>query len=99
MNRAVRRQQVKEKPGKSSGQSRAIPHTGTSGGTAPRAAPFWRPRILTEVISELRKVIWPARQEVVNLTIVIVIVTLIIGALLGGIDQAFGWAVDHYLLR
>jgi len=101
MNRALRRQQVKDKPGRTGTQARAIPRTGSSrptGGAAARGNPFWRPRILSEVISELRKVIWPDRETVMHLTIVIVIVTIVIGAVLGGIDFAFGWLIDNYLL-
>jgi preprotein translocase SecE subunit len=100
MNRALRRQQVKDKPGNA--PSRAMPRTGAPRPTAREAVrggnPFWRPRFLMDVISELRKVVWPKREDVINLTIVIVIVTIAVGAVLGGIDFLFGWLVDEYLL-
>jgi preprotein translocase subunit SecE len=73
----------------------------TASGAAARGAgrgAFWRPRIVTDVISELRKVVWPTREEVVYLTIVVVVVTLILGAVLGAIDIAFGWLIDRTLL-
>jgi preprotein translocase subunit SecE len=103
-NRAVRRQQTKEpKPDKSARASarRAMPSTGPATRTAQpagRGVLGWRPRFLMDVISELRKVIWPKREDVVHLTFVIVIVTLMIGAVLGMIDISFGWLIDHTLL-
>jgi len=44
-------------------------------------------------------VVWPERGDVVHLTIVVVIVTLLIGALLGAIDIGFGWIIDEVLLN
>jgi len=100
MNRALRRQQVKDKPGNA--PARAMPRTGAprpAAREAPRGGnPIWKPRFLMDIISELRKVVWPKREDVVNLTIVIVIVTILVGALLGGIDFLFGWLVDEYLI-
>ena len=43
-------------------------------------------RYLNETIGELRKVNWPTRKEATNLTIVVVIVTLTMSALLGFLD-------------
>ena len=51
-----------------------------------------------DVISELRKVVWPKREDVMHLTFVIVIVTLMIGAVLGLVDIGFSWLVDKTLL-
>ncbi len=59
----------------------------------------WRPRFVLDIVSELRKVTWPTRQDTVHLTVVVVVVTLAIGALLGAIDIGFGWLIDHTLLR
>ncbi len=103
-NRAVRRQQAKEpKSDKSARASarKAMPSTGPSPRTAQPARGGvlgWRPRFLMDIISELRKVIWPKREDVYHLTVVIVIVTLIIGAILGAIDISFGWIIDKTLL-
>jgi preprotein translocase SecE subunit len=52
-----------------------------------------------DIISELRKVVWPSRSDVWHLTIVVVIVTILIGAALGGIDIAFGQLIDNTLLK
>lgn len=41
---------------------------------------------LKEVREELKKVVWPTRDEVVRLTGVVIIISLIVGLYLGGID-------------
>lgn len=59
----------------------------------------WRPRFLMDIISELRKVVWPSREDTLHLAVVVVIVTIIFGALLGAIDIGFGWLIDETLLK
>ena len=41
---------------------------------------------LKEVREELGKVVWPTRAEVVRLTSVVILVSVFVGVLLGGID-------------
>lgn len=41
---------------------------------------------LREVTDELKKVVWPTRSEVTRLTGVVIVVSLIVGVFLGGID-------------
>lgn len=43
-------------------------------------------RYLKETIGELRKVTWPTRREATNLTIIVIIVTFSMSALLGVLD-------------
>ena len=43
-------------------------------------------RYFTETIGELRKVNWPTRREATNLTIIVLIVTFSMSALLGLLD-------------
>ncbi len=57
-----------------------------------------KPRWATDIISELRKVTWPSRQEVMHLTIVVIVVSLVIGMILGSADLAFGWFIQHVVL-
>jgi preprotein translocase SecE subunit len=52
-----------------------------------------------DIINELRKVAWPSREDIIHLTGVVVVVTLILGAVLGAIDIGFGWLIDNTLLR
>jgi len=56
-------------------------------------------RGLQDIINELKKVTWPAREEVVRLTVAVVVVSVVIGLALGGVDLAFNWLVDNTLLR
>jgi preprotein translocase subunit SecE len=99
-NRAVRRQRLKEPKQRGGAPPRAIPRAPSGPSTrGPARGAWWRPRFVTDIISELRKVVWPTRQDVVYLTVVVVIVTLILGAVLGAIDIAFGWLVEQTLLK
>ena len=41
---------------------------------------------LKEVRDELKKVVWPTRDEIIRLTAVVIIVSVIVGIYLGGID-------------
>lgn len=103
MNRALRRQQTRE----AKGQARAAPVRALPRTAAPRPharregrARFLRtPRFASDIISELRKVVWPTRDEIVHLTTVVVIITIVLGALLGSVDIGFGWLIDHTILR
>ncbi len=51
-----------------------------------------------DTISELRKVVWPTRQETLRLTIMVLIVCITIGLLLGAIDYGFAELVSKGLL-
>ncbi len=46
-------------------------------------------RYFRETIGELKKVTWPTRQEAINLTIIVLIVTFAMSALLGVLDFLF----------
>lgn len=104
MNRAVRRQQTKTKEGKA-GRSAARPSLPRASAARPAARTggggllAWRPRFLMDIISELRKVVWPSREDTLHLAVVVVIVTIIFGAVLGAIDIGFGWLIDETLLK
>lgn len=41
---------------------------------------------LKEVKEELNKVAWPTREQTIRYTILVIIVTLVVGAFLGGLD-------------
>ena len=108
MNRAVRRQQLKDKPDEDKPTKSArsgMPKMGaaprTAKGVAPVRAKGWRrfvPRFASDIVSELSKVIWPKREDVMHLTFVIVIVTVLIGTFLGLIDIGFSQLIDKTLL-
>ena len=54
---------------------------------------------MEDIISELRKVTWPTRQDTLSLTWVVVIVSVVVGLALGGIDLLFNWFIENTLLR
>lgn len=99
MSREMRRHPAVSKAPKRG--RRAIPRA------AARAAPgrakggplSWRPRWITDIITELRKVVWPSRQDTVHLTVVVLIVATVIGVALGGLDLGFAWLAERILLR
>lgn len=41
---------------------------------------------LTEVRDELKKVTWPNQKEVTRLTITVILISLIVGLYIGGLD-------------
>ena len=55
-----------------------------------RRNPFARLWVfLTQVVSEMRKVIWPSRQEMIQYTIIVLIFVIIMTAFISGIDLGF----------
>ena len=54
---------------------------------------------LAESQFELRKVVWPTRDETVRTTLVIIVVVIILSLLLGLIDFALNWIVLENLLK
>ena len=107
MSRSLRRHPPVKQPKGSRGKAAGRPLPRTGARAAPRgegrsglaAVASWRPRFVMDIINELRKVVWPSRQDTVHLTVVVVIVALMVGAVLGGIDIGFGWLIDNLLLR
>lgn len=47
-----------------------------------------------EARSEIRKVVWPNRQETIQTTLIVVAVVLVMGLILWGLDSLFGWAIS-----
>ena len=54
---------------------------------------------ISEVQTELKKVTWPNRQQVINRTILVVIASAITGAYLGALDYGFTYLVKLILNR
>ena len=50
-----------------------------------------------DVRSEMKKVSWPGRQEVMSTTLVVIIAVLFFGAYLGIVDVALGAGVQKLL--
>jgi preprotein translocase SecE subunit len=52
---------------------------------------------MSEAWSELKKVAWPTRQTVVNLTLIVIAVSIAVGAYIAVLDIALKSAVDQVL--
>ncbi|WP_312956544.1 preprotein translocase subunit SecE [Pseudomonas songnenensis] len=50
--------------------------------------------LLKEARSEIRKVVWPTRQETTQTTLIVVVVVLVMALLLWGLDSLLGWLVS-----
>jgi len=50
-----------------------------------------------EVLAEFRKVTWPSRQELINSTTIVIVVTVVLAFFLGGVDIALSKAVERIL--
>ena len=48
----------------------------------------------TESRSEVRKVVWPTRQETVQTTMIVVVFVLLVALILWGLDSFLGWLVS-----
>ncbi len=58
-----------------------------------------RLKFIGETISELRKVVWPTRQEATYLTTIVIVVTVVMGITLWVIDLGFSEVMNVILLR
>ena len=63
-------------------------------GAARRALSF---KLFGEVVSELRRVTWPSREETMRLTLMVLAVSAAIGAFLGLVDIGFVQIFDVVL--
>jgi len=56
-----------------------------------KSAPAKKSRFsfFAEVIAELRKAHWPTRQEALRLSLLVLVVCAIVGAILGALDWVF----------
>lgn len=50
-------------------------------------------QFLREVRTELRRVAWPSRGEVVQYSLIVLVATFVIGAFIFALDQVFGQIV------
>ena len=73
---------------------------GAALGIAAFTGPGLRARnFLQEAQFELRKVVWPTRQETIQTTIVIMIVVVIVSIILWVVDSLLSWLVLDLLLK
>ena len=66
---------------------------------SPRVASRVNPiEFLRETASELRKSVWPSREETARLTIVVIALSVVAAFFLGGLDQFFSQTFSRYVL-
>jgi preprotein translocase subunit SecE len=46
-------------------------------------------RFVEEAVAELKKVVWPTKEQVVRLTLLVIVVSAVTGFLIGGLDYLF----------
>ena len=54
-------------------------------------------QLFKEAKNEIRKVVWPTRQETLQTTGIVVVAVLIIGLLLWGLDSLLGWIISGFV--
>ena len=54
-------------------------------------------RLFKEAKNEIRKVVWPTRQETLQTTLIVVVAVLIVGLLLWGLDSLLGRVVSGFI--
>jgi preprotein translocase subunit SecE len=54
---------------------------------------------LQEVKAEMSKVVWPSRQQAIQLTVVVIVVSVLVGVYTGGIDYLFTNLVNMLITR
>ncbi len=52
---------------------------------------------LQETFSELRKSVWPSREETSRLTVVVIILAIAAGFFLGGLDRIFSEVFTRFI--
>jgi preprotein translocase subunit SecE len=57
-----------------------------------KGAAFWT--LVKESRTEIRKVVWPTRQETVQTTLIVLAFVLIVALFLWGLDTLLGWLVS-----
>jgi preprotein translocase subunit SecE len=60
-----------------------------------KGAEFWK--LVKEAKVEIRKVVWPTRQETMQTTLIVVGFVLLMALVLWGLDTLVGWAASRIL--
>jgi preprotein translocase subunit SecE len=56
-------------------------------------------KFIGETVAELKKVVWPTRQETTYLTTIVIVVTIVVAITLWVIDLGFSELMNAILLR
>lgn len=53
---------------------------------------------LKEVRLEMKKVNWPTRNEAIKYTLIVVVLSVIVAAFLGGLDAVYQYLLDKFII-
>ncbi|MBT8148595.1 MAG: preprotein translocase subunit SecE [Gammaproteobacteria bacterium] len=56
---------------------------------------FWA--LLKGARTEIRKVVWPTRQETMQTSLMVLAVVVIVGIILWGLDTLLGWSASQFI--
>lgn len=54
---------------------------------------------ILEVKSEMKKVVWPTKQETIKYTVAVMGISLALAAFFGGFDYILTYLLDNYILK
>lgn len=54
---------------------------------------------LKETRNELRYVVWPSRSRTIAYTLIIIVLSLVLGYLLNGFDLGFRALLGHFIIK
>ena len=54
-------------------------------------------QLFKEAKNEIRKVVWPTRQETMQTTGIVVVAVLIVALILWGLDSLLGWIISGFI--
>ncbi len=60
-----------------------------------KGAAFWG--LVKGSRTEIRKVVWPTRQEAVQTTMMVVVFVVLVALFLWGLDTLLGWAASQFI--
>ena len=49
----------------------------------------WARTFSREMVAEMKKVVWPTRQDVINYSIIVFVMLVVLTAMIGGLDYGF----------
>ena len=60
-----------------------------------KGSAFWN--LLREAQNEVRRVVWPTRQEATQTTLIVVVFVLLMAVILWALDSGLGWAASKII--
>lgn len=54
-------------------------------------------KLVSEARLEIRKVVWPTKQELTQTTMIVVVFVLVVALILWGVDSLIGWIVSSII--